>query len=100
MILLDGKKAAADWRADTARIVAAHKEASGLTPRLAAVLVGNDPASETYVNLKAKACAECGIRSKIVRMDADISQQELHDTVRRLNANSDIDGIIVQLPAS
>lgn len=98
MTILDGKKAAADWREDTARRVRELRELTGRTPRLAAVLVGCDPASETYVNLKAKACKECGMRSLIKRLPADSTQQEVHDTVRALNANSDIDGIIVQLP--
>lgn len=98
MIILDGKKAAAEWCAETARRVAALAAETGRTPRLAAVLVGDDPASETYVNLKAKRCEECGIRSTIVRMDAATTQQQLHDRVRSLNRNSDIDGIIVQLP--
>ena len=98
MTILDGKKAAADWRADIAQRVDELREAGRPTPRLAAVLVGDDPASATYVRLKAKACDECGIRSKIVHLSADATQQELHDTVLALNANSDIDGIIVQLP--
>ncbi|MDE6041962.1 MAG: bifunctional 5,10-methylenetetrahydrofolate dehydrogenase/5,10-methenyltetrahydrofolate cyclohydrolase [Muribaculaceae bacterium] len=98
MTILDGKKAAADWRADIAQRVDELREAGRPTPRLAAVLVGDDPASATYVRLKAKACDECGIRSKIVHLNADATQQELHDTVLALNANSDIDGIIVQLP--
>lgn len=98
MTILDGKKAAADWRADIAQRVDELRESGRPTPRLAAVLVGDDPASATYVRLKAKACDECGIRSKIVHLSADATQQELHDTVLALNANSDIDGIIVQLP--
>lgn len=98
MTILDGKKAAAEWCAETARRVAALAAETGRTPRLAAVLVGDDPASETYVNLKAKRCEECGIRSTKVRMDAATTQQQLHDRVRSLNRNSDIDGIIVQLP--
>ncbi|MDE6285921.1 MAG: bifunctional 5,10-methylenetetrahydrofolate dehydrogenase/5,10-methenyltetrahydrofolate cyclohydrolase [Muribaculaceae bacterium] len=98
MTILDGKQAAADWRADIARRVKELRDAGHPTPRLAAVLVGDDPASATYVRLKAKACEECGIRSRIVRLPAETSQQKLHDTVRALNSNSDIDGIIVQLP--
>lgn len=98
MTLLDGKKAAAEWRADTARRVAELHALTGRTPRLAAVLVGNDPASEIYVSLKAKACAQCGMRSRVVRLPADSTQQQVHDTVRSLNSNSDIDGIIVQQP--
>ena len=66
MTILDGKKAAAEWCAETARRVAALAAETGRTPRLAAVLVGDDPASETYVNLKAKRCEECGIDRKSV----------------------------------
>lgn len=98
MILLDGKKAAAEWRADTARRVEELRALTGRTPRLAAVLVGNDPASETYVSLKAKACAQCGMRSRVVRLPAEASREQVHDAVRKLNSNSDIDGIIVQQP--
>lgn len=98
MTILDGKQAAADWRAEIARRVEELRSSGRPTPRLAAVLVGDDPASATYVRLKAKACEECGIRSKVVHLSADTTQQELHDTVRALNSNSDIDGIIVQLP--
>lgn len=98
MTILDGKQAAADWRAEIARRVEVLRSSGRPTPRLAAVLVGDDPASATYVRLKAKACEECGIRSKVVHLSADTTQQELHDTVRALNSNSDIDGIIVQLP--
>ncbi|MDE6497352.1 MAG: bifunctional 5,10-methylenetetrahydrofolate dehydrogenase/5,10-methenyltetrahydrofolate cyclohydrolase [Muribaculaceae bacterium] len=98
MTILDGKLAAADWRADIARRVGELRDAGRPTPRLAAVLVGDDPASATYVRLKAKACEECGIRSKVVHLGAETTQQQLHDTVRALNSNSDIDGIIVQLP--
>lgn len=98
MTLLDGKKTAAEWRADTARRVALLESIHGRAPKLAAVLVGDDPASATYVRLKAKACEECGIRSRIVHLPADATQQQVRDTVRRLNRNSSVDGIIVQLP--
>lgn len=98
MRLLDGKKAAAEWRADTAARVEALTGRGLRAPRLAAVLVGDDPASATYVRLKAKACEECGLRSRIVKLPAETSQRELLEQVRRLNANSYIDGIIVQLP--
>ncbi len=98
MKILDGKLAASQWRGDIARRVKEITSDGRPAPRLAAVLVGDDPASATYVRLKAKACAECGLRSRIVHLDASTSQQQLHDAVRHLNANSDIDGIIVQLP--
>ncbi|MDE6541029.1 MAG: bifunctional 5,10-methylenetetrahydrofolate dehydrogenase/5,10-methenyltetrahydrofolate cyclohydrolase [Muribaculaceae bacterium] len=99
MTILDGKQTAAQWRADiTHRVHEIAPLYGGRTPKLAAVIVGDDPASVTYVNLKQKACAECGIRSTVKRLPADSTQQQVREAVRRLNANSDIDGIIVQQP--
>jgi len=98
MILLDGKQAAADWRADTARRVRELAARRTRTPQLAALLVGDDPASVTYVTLKAKACAECGIRSRIVTLPASATQESVLRAVRELNHDIDIDGFIIQLP--
>ena len=98
MKLLDGKAAAAEWRSDIARGVEAMLSRYGRTPRLAAVLVGDDPASHTYVSLKAKACAECGIRSTVVNIEASCSERDLLKRVEELDRDEDIDGIIVQLP--
>lgn len=68
------------------------------TPHLAAVLVGNDGASKTYVNAKVKACEAVGFKSTLVRLEASVSEKELLNEIKKLNANTDIDGFIVQLP--
>lgn len=98
MKILDGKTAAAQWRRETAELVEQIASRRSRTPQLAALLVGEDPASVTYVTNKARACAECGIRSRIVRLQADATQREVQAEVRRLNQDRDIDGFIVQLP--
>jgi len=67
-------------------------------PQLAAVLVGNDGASETYVSAKVKACNEIGFKSSLIRFDAGISENKLIDTIESLNNDPDVDGILVQLP--
>lgn len=98
MKILDGKAAAAEWRRDTARRVAEIASRRSRSPQLAALLVGDDPASVTYVTNKARACEECGIRSRIVRLPATATQSEVQAEVRLLNQDRDIDGFIVQLP--
>ena len=70
----------------------------GVTPGLAVVLVGDDPASFTYVNMKEKACREAGIYSIVHKMPLDISQNKILDTIKMMNDNPNIDGILVQLP--
>ena len=85
-------------RAEIARDVADLKASTGRTPRLAAVLVGDDPASQVYVRNKVAACAEVGIRSDEVRLEATITQDRLVGRIERLNEDPDIDGILVQLP--
>lgn len=72
--------------------------AGGRRPHLAAVLVGHDGGSETYVKNKVKACEECGFRSTLVRYEEDVTEEELLDCVRRLNEDDTVDGFIVQLP--
>ena len=94
---IDGKKIAAEIRAEVAAEAAAMK-ASGVEPGLAVVLVGENPASVSYVTAKERACAECGIRSFPVRLPATASQAELLAEVARLNADPAVDGILVQLP--
>lgn len=96
--LIDGKAVAAAVRAQIAKEVAELQDADGITPGLAVVIVGDDPASRTYVNNKKKACAEVGIYSEEYALPAETSQQELLDLVNRLNTKQDIDGILVQLP--
>ena len=96
--LIDGKAVAAEVRAEIAKEVADLQDTDGITPGLAVVIVGDDPASRTYVNNKKKACAEVGIYSEEYALPAETSQQELLDLVSRLNKKQDIDGILVQLP--
>ena len=96
--ILDGKKLAADMRADIASQVAALKKQTGITPGLGVILIGDDPASSSYVAAKEKACAEAGMFSQDVRVPAETTQAEALDLVRRMNADPRIHGILVQLP--
>lgn len=95
--IIDGKATAARERERIATEVAALGE-RGIVPGLAAVLVGDDPASHVYVRSKAKACEAAGMRSANVVLPASVSQAELHRELDRLNADPDVSGIIVQLP--
>lgn len=96
--LIDGKAIAAQIRAQIAQEVLKLQEDQGVTPGLAVVLAGDDPASKTYVRNKEKACEEAGIYSEKYLLPADATQEQLMDLVRRLNEKQDIDGILVQLP--
>lgn len=96
-IRIDGKAIAAAVRAEVAEKAAALK-AVGVTPGLAVILVGDDPASRIYVNNKKKACAEVGIYSEEIALPADITEEELLQTVQSLNGRRDIHGILCQLP--
>jgi methylenetetrahydrofolate dehydrogenase (NADP+) / methenyltetrahydrofolate cyclohydrolase len=98
MILIDGKKTSEEIKSEIAIRVAEIKKEGGKTPHLAAVLVGADGASQTYVNAKVKACELVGFQSTLVRKSADISEEELLQIVDDINQNPDIDGLIVQLP--
>jgi methylenetetrahydrofolate dehydrogenase (NADP+)/methenyltetrahydrofolate cyclohydrolase len=98
MQLIDGKKVASEIKLEIAQEVAQIKVASGKTPHLAAVLVGHDGASETYVASKVKSCEEVGFKSTLIRHEDNISEADLLATVRNLNEDPDIDGFIVQLP--
>lgn len=98
MQLIDGKATAAQIKQEIAEQVAAIKAAGGKTPHLAAILVGHDGGSETYVAAKVKACAECGFKSTLIRYESDITEQELLAKVQELNCDADVDGFIVQLP--
>ncbi len=97
MQILDGKALAAKIRKKAADDVAALKN-KGITPGLAVVLVGDDPASHTYVKMKEKACEETGIYSIIHKMPNDISEEKILETIRMMNQNPNIDGILIQLP--
>jgi methylenetetrahydrofolate dehydrogenase (NADP+)/methenyltetrahydrofolate cyclohydrolase len=96
--LIDGKKTAQDIKNEIAARVSEIKQEGGKQPHLAAILVGEDGASQTYVGAKVKACEEVGFTSTLVRLAADVSEEELLSTVEDINQNPDIDGLIVQLP--
>jgi methylenetetrahydrofolate dehydrogenase (NADP+) / methenyltetrahydrofolate cyclohydrolase len=96
--VIDGKAFAADIRARVATEVARLKTEQGVTPGLAVVLVGDDPASHVYVRSKGKQTVEAGMASFEHRLDADVSEAELLTLVARLNADPDVHGILVQLP--
>ena len=97
-LLIDGKKTAQDIKNEIAARVAEIIQAGGKQPHLAAILVGEDGASQTYVGAKVKACEEVGFTSTLVRLAAEVSEEELLRTVEEINQNPDIDGLIVQLP--
>ncbi len=96
--IIDGKKLAAETRAEIAAAVAALKAERGVTPGLAVVLVGENPASVSYVTAKEKAAREAGMYSREIRLPADVSEDEVLAQVRALGADSAIHGILVQLP--
>ena len=98
MQIIDGKKLAAEIREEIAREVEELKASRDITPGLAVVLVGDDPASHAYVKMKAKACKEAGIYSITHEMPESISQSEIEETILMMNKNPNIDGILVQLP--
>lgn len=98
MILLDGKKTAADIKEEIALEVAELKRTTDIVPHLAAVIVGSDGASITYVNAKVKACERVGFESSLIRLSENISEEELLNQINILNIDNDIDGFIVQLP--
>lgn len=96
--IIDGKKLAAETRAEIAAGVAALKAEKGVTPGLAVILVGDNPASVSYVTAKEKACREAGMYSREIRLPAETPEQVVVETVRALNADPAIHGILVQLP--
>lgn len=98
MHLLDGKATAETIKKELAEKVAERRKKGLKTPHLAAVLVGNDGGSMTYVNAKVKACEEIGYDSTLLRFEDSITEEELLNVVRELNENQEIDGFIVQLP--
>lgn len=95
--IIDGKQIAADTRARIARETAEMKQ-NGVTPGLAVVIVGENPASQVYVRNKHKACGEAGIYSEVIAMPEDTPQDVLLAKIDELNSRADIDGILVQLP--
>ncbi|MEN9917899.1 MAG: bifunctional methylenetetrahydrofolate dehydrogenase/methenyltetrahydrofolate cyclohydrolase FolD [Bacteroidota bacterium] len=98
MQLIDGKEIATQIKKEIAEEVTSIIANGGKRPHLAAILVGNDGGSETYVANKVRTCEEVGFKSTLIRYDSNITEQELLDAVERLNKDTDIDGFIVQLP--
>ena len=98
MILLDGKKTSNDIKEEIRIEVASLTSDGRKKPHLAAILVGNDGASETYVNAKIKACNKVGFDSTLIHFNNDVSEDKLLAEVEKINNNPDIDGLIVQLP--
>jgi methylenetetrahydrofolate dehydrogenase (NADP+)/methenyltetrahydrofolate cyclohydrolase len=96
--IIDGKILAQNLRAEIAEGVARLKEEKGVTPGLAVILVGENPASVSYVTAKEKACVEAGMLSREIRLPADIEEGVLLDKIAELNADDAIHGILVQLP--
>ena len=98
MKLIDGKELARSLRGEIAAGVAWLKAEKGVTPGLAVILVGDNPASVSYVTAKKKACAEAGMLSREIRLPAETTEEELVARVKELNADPEIHGILVQLP--
>ncbi len=98
MLLLDGKLLSENIKAEIAAEVDLIRQKGGKIPHLAAVLVGENPASQVYVNSKIKSCEQVGFKSSMVRRDADLSEADLLEIVHNLNNDPDVDGFIVQLP--
>lgn len=96
--LIDGKKIADQVKSEIAREVNAIKKNNGKVPHLAAMLVGHDGASETYVAYKQKDCAQIGFKSTLFQYEEDLKEEELLGKIDEINRDKDIDGLIVQLP--
>ena len=96
--ILDGKATSDKIKAQIAEQVKDIIAKGGKQPHLAAILVGTDGASQTYVGHKEKACAQVGFKSTLIKMDATVTEQELLDVIAKINADNDIDGLIIQLP--
>jgi len=96
--LIDGKKISDEVKNEIAAEVAKIKEQGGKIPHLAAILVGHDGGSETYVGHKVKACEQVGFKSTLIRYEDDVTETELLAKINELNNDADIDGFIVQLP--
>ncbi len=98
MILIEGKKVAEQIKSEIAEEVKTILSSGGKRPHLAAVLVGHDGGSETYVSHKVRACEQVGFESTLLRYEDNITEEKLLETVYQLNKNEDVDGFIVQLP--
>lgn len=98
MQIIDGKAVAARIKQEIAEEVKKMTDAGERPPHLAAILVGHDGGSETYVSNKVKACEMCGFKSSLIRFDENVTEEELLAEIKRLNDDDDVDGFIVQLP--
>jgi len=98
MVLIDGKKTSEIIQSEIADEVIKIKNSGGKIPHLAAVLVGHDGGSETYVAAKVKACERVGFKSTLIRFDENVTEEEVLNCVAQLNNDQDLDGFIVQLP--
>jgi len=96
--LIDGKQIAEQCRLQVQQQAAALQQQTGVVPHLAAILCGDDPASQVYVRNKEKACAKAGFRSTLHRLPADVTQPQLLQLIESLNRDPDVHGILVQLP--
>lgn len=96
--LIDGKATATTIKSEISKEVQRIVEAGGKQPHLAAILVGHDGGSETYMKNKVLACEKCGFKSTLIRFDEDVTEEELLACVDKLNKDEDVDGFIVQLP--
>jgi len=96
--LIDGKQIAEQCRLQVQQQAAVQQQQTGVVPHLAAILCGDDPASQVYVRNKEKACAKAGFRSTLHRLPADVTQQQLLQLIESLNSTPDVHGILVQLP--
>lgn len=96
--LIDGKATATTIKSEISEEVQRIVEAGGKQPHLAAILVGHDGGSETYMKNKVLACEKCGFKSTLIRFDEDVTEEEILACVDKLNKDDDVDGFIVQLP--
>ncbi|MEZ6044371.1 MAG: bifunctional methylenetetrahydrofolate dehydrogenase/methenyltetrahydrofolate cyclohydrolase FolD [Planctomycetaceae bacterium] len=96
--IIDGKAIALETRTELATKVESFKSATGVTPHLAAILVGDDPASAVYVRNKERACAKAGMKSTLHKLSAETTQTELLELIENCNADQNVHGILVQLP--
>lgn len=98
MKIIDGRSLSKEIKSEIKLDVDKFVQSGGKVPHLAAVLIGDDPASQAYVRNKIRSCEEAGFESTLIRKNSSISEEELLDIVGQLNENEDIDGFIVQLP--
>ena len=98
MKIIDGKAISAEIRSELVVKTEKLKKDLGIVPGLAVIMVGDDPASVVYVRNKEKACAELGFRSELYKLSADVSEVEIAELIDRLNADSNVHGILIQLP--